>query len=135
MENIEKLVAEARKVRKLSQARYSEFKVGAALESSDGRIFTGTNVESSSFGLSICAERCALCKALSEGTTDFVRMAIATDSATPTAPCGACRQVLAEHCRSGQILLHHADGTHSRHQTVDLIPFQFKSNALSKDLE
>jgi cytidine deaminase len=78
-------------------APYSKFRVGAALLAADGAVFTGCNVENRSFGLTICAERTAATKAISEGRRTFIALAIATpDSATPVGPCGACRQVLSE---------------------------------------
>jgi cytidine deaminase len=92
----EKLIAAARTVRDNAYARFSGFKVGAALLSSDGRIFTGCNVENSSYGLTICAERTALFKAVSEGARDITALALFTDATPPARPCGACRQVLYE---------------------------------------
>jgi len=77
-------------------APYSDFRVGAALECADGSVFTGANIENSSFGLTICAERTALAAAVSAGHRAFVRIAIATETGDAVAPCGACRQVLAE---------------------------------------
>jgi cytidine deaminase len=77
-------------------APYSRFRVGAAVEGTDGRVFVGTNVESASYGLSICAERMALGAAVAGGAHAFTRVAVATESEPPAAPCGACRQLLAE---------------------------------------
>ena len=78
-------------------APYSRFRVGAALLSDDGRIFTGCNVENRSYGLTVCAERTALFKGISEGAKRFIALAVSTpDSDKPTAPCGACRQVISE---------------------------------------
>ncbi|MBL7191594.1 cytidine deaminase [bacterium] len=91
---MDELTAKARAAQGYARAEYSGFRVGAAIESSDGRIFNGCNVESSSYGLSICAERCALVKALSEGADGFTRIVIVTDAAKPAPPCGACRQLL-----------------------------------------
>jgi len=93
---IERWFTAARAVRERAYAPYSHFKVGAALIAADGRIFAGCNVENISFGLTMCAERVAIGRALAEGVTDFVAIAIVADTAVPVSPCGACRQVLAE---------------------------------------
>lgn len=94
-----KLIAVARAAATHAHAPYSGFCVGAALLAENGRIFTGCNVENASYGLTLCAERVALFKAVSEGVTTFQALAIAGGTATePAAPCGACRQVLAEFC-------------------------------------
>ena len=99
------LIREAKKARKFAKSKYSDFSVGAALQAADGRIFTGCNVESSSYGLTMCAERVALFKALSEGANQFVRLAIVTETAPPVSPCGACRQLLWDYARGIEIVL------------------------------
>ncbi len=97
MENIRKLLLDhARKAKKNAYSPYSEFKVGAALKTSGGKIFSGCNVENVSYGLSICAERTAVFKAVSEGYNDIDSIAITSSGKIHTFPCGACRQVLAE---------------------------------------
>ena len=90
------LVALARAARERAHAPYSGFKVGAAVECRDGRVFTGCNVENSSYGLSLCAERVAIFKAISEGARDFARIAVIADAHLPVRPCGACRQVMSD---------------------------------------
>ena len=96
---IDGLVAAARSAREHAVADYSHFKVGAALETIDGTIVTGCNVENATYGLTICAERVAMFKALSEGHREFRRIAIVADTLRPTPPCGACRQILWEFAR------------------------------------
>ncbi len=95
METID-LVKIAKKARENAYAPYSKFKVGAALETKTGKIYTGANVENSSFGLSMCAERIAIFKAVSEGEREFKRLAIVADTEDVVSPCGACRQVMSE---------------------------------------
>ncbi len=92
----QELVKIARQVRERAHAPYSNFKVGAAIECQDGRIITGCNVENSSYGLSMCAERVAIFKAISEGIHEFKQIAVIADTHTPVRPCGACRQVISD---------------------------------------
>ena len=91
------LVTTAWQAREHSCARYSKFSVGACLEAEDGSLYTGCNVESSSYGLTCCAERVALFKALSEGQRRFSRIAVVADTRQPCPPCGACRQLLLDY--------------------------------------
>jgi cytidine deaminase len=124
------LIAKATEARERALSPYSGFKVGAALETRDGLIYTGCNIENVSYGLSICAERVALWKALSEGARDFREMAIVTEADTLTSPCGACRQLLWEFCGDILILLHSLKGSNEQHRLADLFPFPFDNRSL-----
>jgi cytidine deaminase len=124
------LVAKAAEAREQALAPYSGFKVGAALETRDGRIYTGCNIENASYGLSICAERVALWKALSEGAREFRQMAIVSDAETLTSPCGACRQLLWEYCGDITVDLHSLKGLDARHRLSQLFPFPFDNRSL-----
>ena len=104
-DKIDELIRLASEVRKYSQVKYSNFSVGAALLTSEGEIVTGCNVESSSFGLTICAERVALTKALSEGKSKFTNMAVVGPTEDYCPPCGACRQLLYDYAPDIEIIL------------------------------
>ena len=124
------LVAKAAEAREQALAPYSGYKVGAALETRDGRIYTGCNIENASYGLSICAERVALWKALSEGAREFRQMAIVSDAEPLTSPGGACRQLLWEYCGDITVNLHSLKGLDARHQLSQLFPFPFDDRSL-----
>src|SRR5262247_3244024 len=119
------LIAKATEARERALASYSDFKVGAAIETRDGRIYSGCNIENASYGLSICAERVALWKALSEGAREFRQMAIVSDADTLTSPCGACRQLLWEYCGDISIHLHSLKGLDAEHPLSELFPLPF----------
>ena len=112
-------------VRANAFAPYSHFQVGAALEDADGRIHTGCNVENATYGLTICAERVAVFKAISEGIRKFRRIAISADTDTLTPPCGACRQILWEFCGDIEIILVNPRGKTETYQLKDLFPKPF----------
>jgi len=99
------LIEKARVARELSVSPYSRFLIGAAVQTKDGKIFTGCNIESSSYGLTVCAERVAIYKAISEGEREFVSIAIVADTEPLTPPCGACRQVIWDLCGDIPVLL------------------------------
>lgn len=124
------LMTAARRAREFAVADYSGFKVGAALEAADGRVFTGCNVENATYGLTVCAERVALFKALSEGVRQFRRVAVVADTATPTPPCGACRQLLWEFGGDLEIILGNLEHETSRHWLCELFPRPFDSRLL-----
>ncbi|MFI5181278.1 MAG: cytidine deaminase [Thermoanaerobaculia bacterium] len=120
------LVAAAAKARRHASAPYSRFKVGAALLSEDGRLFTGCNVESASYGLTVCAERTAVFKALSEGVRGFRAVAVVTAAGEPTAPCGACRQVLWDQCRDIDVVMQTTRGRRVESRLAALLPHAFE---------
>src|ERR1700729_1996368 len=99
------LLTAALAARQHAHAPYSHFLVGAALEDADGRIHTGCNIENATYGLTVCAERVAIFKAISEGARKFRRIAVAADTANSTPPCGACRQILWEFCGDVDVVL------------------------------
>src|SRR6202521_4868618 len=100
-----KLMEAALAARANAHAPFSKFKVGAAIEDETGRIFTGCNVENATYGLTLCAERVAVFKAVSEGARKFTRIAVAADTDVLTPPCGACRQILWEFCGNIEVIL------------------------------
>jgi cytidine deaminase len=124
------LIAKAITARANAISPYSGFQVGAALETTDGRIYTGCNIENVSYGLTMCAERVALWKALSEGGREFLRIAVVTDAAALTPPCGACRQLLWEYCGDIPILLYSLKGITGQYQLSELLPHPFDKHSL-----
>ncbi len=126
----EPLITAALNVRQNAHAPFSNFKVGAALESSDGRIYTGCNVENATYGLTLCAERVAVFKAVSEGAREFRRVVVAADTDTLTPPCGACRQILWEFCGDVEIILVNFHGKRETLRLRDLFPRPFDSSFL-----
>jgi cytidine deaminase len=119
------LIAAARDAREHAHAPYSHFQVGAALRAKSGRIFTGCNVENATFGLTVCAERVAVWKAISEGERGFEAVAVVTDSNTLTPPCGACRQILWEFCGDAEVVLANLQGKVEVHRMSILFPKPF----------
>ena len=119
------LIAAALAARENAFAPYSKFKVGAAIEDTAGRIHTGCNVENSTYGLTVCAERVAVFKAISEGVRKFRRVAIAADTDALTPPCGACRQILWEFCGDIEIVLVNPRGKTETYRLKDLFPKPF----------
>ena len=120
----EQLLQQANDVRERAYAPYSGFKVGAALLCKDGTVFTGVNIENAAYGPSVCAERTAFFKAISEGYCDFVKIAVSCDKKY-CSPCGVCRQVMAEHAPDLEILMGNPHGTFKRVSIRDLLPESF----------
>jgi len=124
------LIRAARRARRQAHAPYSRFKVGAALETASGVVITGCNVENASYGLTICAERVAMFKALSDGHRRFRRIAVVADTGAPTPPCGACRQILWEFGGDLEVILANLRRETGRHQLSDLLPLPFDGRLL-----
>ena len=124
------LLAMARQTRLHAHAPFSGFQVGAALEAVDGRVVTGCNVENATYGLTICAERVAMFKAMSEGLRQFARIAIVADTEAPTPPCGACRQILWEFGGNLEIHLANLKELKGVHLLKDLLPLPFDARCL-----
>ncbi len=125
-----KLAEIALAAREHAHAPYSHFRVGAALEADDLRVFTGVNIENSSYGLTLCAERVAIAKAVSEGVYGFRRMVIATAADKLTPPCGACRQWIWEFCGDIEITLVNTNGDRETYFTKELLPHAFDDRSL-----
>jgi cytidine deaminase len=124
------LVAAARRARENADAAFSHFKVGAALETADGTVVAGCNIENATYGLTICAERVAMFKALSDGHRAFTRIAIVADTDSPTPPCGACRQILWEFGGNLEVHLANMHEYKGVHQLKDLLPLPFDARLL-----
>jgi cytidine deaminase len=124
------LVEAALAARKNAHAPFSHFPVGAAVEDADGRIHTGCNVENATYGLTICAERVAVFKAISEGARKFTRVAVAADTDMLTPPCGACRQILWEFCGDVELTLVNPRGKTETFRLKDLFPRPFDASFL-----
>ena len=124
------LVAAATEARGRAFAPYSEFRVGAALLAEDGTLFTGCNVESASYGLTICAERVALVKGISEGRTRFTAVAVVADTERLTPPCGACRQLLWEFAPDATVTLANLAGQTAHYAMRELLPHGFDAGSL-----
>jgi cytidine deaminase len=124
------LVAAAVDVRQRARARFSGFKVGAALETATGEVITGCNVENATYGLTMCAERVALYKALSDGRDVFTRIAVVADTDDPTPPCGSCRQLLWEYCGDVEVILANLIEVKKRMRLSELLPLPFDARLL-----
>lgn len=126
----EGLVAAAIDARTRARARFSGFQVGAALETDTGEVITGCNIENATYGLTVCAERVALLKALSDGRDVFTRIVVVADTDRPTPPCGPCRQLLWEYCGDIEVVLANLSGVTRRMPLSDLLPLPFDGRLL-----
>jgi cytidine deaminase len=127
---IEGLVAAATRARTRAHAQYSKFKVGAALETAEGQIITGCNIENATYGLTLCAERVALVKALSEGQGVFTRIVVVAETDDLTPPCGPCRQLLWEYCGDIDVVLANLSGRTAHYRLAALLPLPFDRRLL-----
>lgn len=130
MSEYEALIRAARQVRENAHAPFSNFRVGAAVRAKSGRIFTGCNVENASYGLTLCAERVAIFKAISEGERGFDGIAVVTDAGTLTPPCGACRQIIWELCGEVPVVMANLEGKVEVESSGGLLPRPFDSSHL-----
>jgi cytidine deaminase len=125
------LLAAALEARDRAYAPYSKFAVGAAIEDTDGRIFSGCNVENASYGLTVCAERNAVFRAIADGARRFRRIAVVAGASSLTPPCGACRQVLWELCGDVEVILFNLSGERASIPLRELLPKAFDATLLS----
>ncbi len=130
MSEYEALIAAAKQSRENASAAFSNFRVGAALRATSGRIFGGCNVENATYGLTICAERVAIFKAISEGERGFDAIAVVTDTDSLTPPCGACRQLIWEFCGDVPVILCNLKGKSEVIQMKALFPKPFDASSL-----
>ena len=129
-EEYKKLISKAKKARKKAYTPYSKFQVGAAVLCAGGKIFTGCNIENASFGLAVCAERVAIFKAVSEGSTKFEAIAVVGDTDKPCSPCGACRQVISEFGEDIVLVMSNLKGDAKIMKINELLPDAFGKNDL-----
>ena len=130
MSNYDHLIGEAKQARENAHAPFSNFRVGAALRAASGRVFGGCNVENATYGLTVCAERVAIFKAMSEGERNFEAIAVVTDTESLTPPCGACRQLIWEFCGDVPVVLSNLKGKVEVVLMRDLFPKPFDSSSL-----
>jgi cytidine deaminase len=131
-EDFEPLIETAKRARMQSVAPFSNFLVGAAVRAGSGKVYTGCNVESASYGLTVCAERVAIWKALSEGERQFTELAVVADTETLTPPCGTCRQIIWEFARNATIVFANLHGKTEEFHIADLLPRAFDARFLSR---
>lgn len=124
------LVAAATEARRFARASFSNFQVGAAVQDEHGRVFTGCNIENATYGLTLCAERVAVFKAISEGAGKLLRVAVVADTSTLTPPCGACRQILWEFCGDAELVLANLSGQTEMFRLGELFPRPFDASFL-----
>jgi cytidine deaminase len=129
MADYRELIEAARRARENAYAPFSHFQVGAAVRTRSGRAIGGCNVENASYGLTICAERVAIFKAISEGEREFDAIAVVTDADRLTPPCGACRQIIWEMCGNVEVVLANLKGQVEVHRMKDLLPLPFDKSS------
>jgi len=129
--NKDELIKSAIEAREQAVAPFSRFRVGAVVETEDGKVFKGCNIENSSYGLTVCAERVAIWKALSEGYRKFTSVVVVADTDTLTPPCGACRQIIWEFCRDATIVFANLDGKSETFSAAELLPQAFDARFLT----
>ena len=130
--DVSELIRKAEQARLNARAMHSGFKVGAVLETQKGGVFSGCNVENATYGLTVCAERVAIWKALSEGESEFRRIVVVADTDTLTPPCGACRQIIWEYCGDIEVLLSNLRGKLAEYRMSELFPLPFDNRFLDK---
>ena len=130
-EVFKQLIEAAQQARQQSVAPFSNFLVGAAVRTENGKIYTGCNIESASYGLTVCAERVAIWKALSEGERNFTELAVVADTETLTPPCGTCRQIIWEFARNADIVFANLQGESEVFHVADLLPRAFDARFLT----
>ena len=130
-QDFQPLINSALEARLHSIAPFSGFFVGAAVKTADGKVYTGCNIESASYGLTVCAERVAIWKALSEGEKNFTELAVVADTETLTPPCGTCRQIIWEFARGATIVFANLNGKSEIFQVADLLPRAFDARFLA----
>lgn len=131
-DQLQQLIDAATSVREKAFAPYSNFKVGSAVEATGGEIFTGCNIESATYGLTMCAERVAIWKAVSEGETSFTRIAVVVDTEELTPPCGSCRQIIWEFCGDIPVTMANLRGKVETVRMSELLPRAFDSHFLKQ---
>ena len=129
-EELKELIESARQVREKAYAPFSNFRVGAAVLTKDGKIYTGCNIESASYGLTVCAERVAIWKAVSEGESEFTNVAVVADTEELTPPCGVCRQIIWEFCGDVPVTFANLKGNVETVQMKELLPRAFDTKFL-----
>ena len=129
--NFRPLIEAATKARLQSVAPFSKFLVGAAVRTAEGKVYIGCNIESASYGLTVCAERVAIWKALSEGERQFTELAVVADTETLTPPCGTCRQIIWEFCKNATLVLANLKGETEIVSIKELLPRAFDARFLS----
>ena len=130
MNNNQEIIEAATAARENAHAPFSHFKVGAALLTKSNEIVTGCNIENASYGLTICAERVAIFKAISENKKDFARICVVADTDALTPPCGACRQIIWEFCGDVEVLMANLQGKEETFQMSELLPKAFDAKFL-----